>query len=107
MEKKEHLSLDPHEAPSSSDNIQQHVGKDSFEIFLLFLSPEIIDYIVQQMNLYAKQDKNEQNFSIDTKKMSHFINLLLIIGYHRLPRENDYWSTSTSRKTLIFTRTMS
>ena len=63
--------------------------------------------ITQQMNLYAKQDKNEQNFSIDTKEMSHFISLLLISGYHRLPRENDYWLTSTSQETPIFTRTMS
>ena len=31
--RKKHLSLGPHEAPSSSDNIQQHVGKDNFEIF--------------------------------------------------------------------------
>ena len=45
--KKEHLSLGPHKAPSSSDNIQQHVGKNSFEIFSLFLTPEIIDHITQ------------------------------------------------------------
>ena len=42
--KKEHLSLVPHEAPSSSD-IQQHVGKINFKIYSLFLTPEIINYI--------------------------------------------------------------
>ena len=43
--KKEHLSLAPHEAPSSSDNIKQHVGKVSFKIHSLFLTPKIINYI--------------------------------------------------------------
>ena len=41
--------------------------------------------------------------------MSRFIGLLLTSCYHRLPRENNYWSTSTrtSRETSIFLRTMS
>ena len=39
--------------------------------------------------------------------MSRFIGLLLISGYRRLPRENNYWSTSSSRETPIFARTMS
>ena len=76
---------------------------------MLFLTPEIIDHITQQTNLhvYAKRDEIEQNFCIDTEDMSRFIGLLLISGYHKLPRENDYWPISTSRKTPIFARTIS
>ena len=39
--------------------------------------------------------------------MSRFIGLLLTSCYHRLPMENNYWSTSTSRKKPIFARTTS
>ena len=39
--------------------------------------------------------------------MSRFIGLLLISGYHSLPRENDYWSSSSSREAPIFPKTMS
>ena len=42
------------------------------------------------MILYSKRPKNEQHFSIDTEKMSGFIDLLLISGDHRLSRENDH-----------------
>ena len=52
--KKKHLSLGPHEAVLSSDNVQQHVDKDSFESFSLFFTPKLVDYMTQQTNLYAK-----------------------------------------------------
>ena len=38
----EKLSLDSHVVPSSSDAMQQHKCKDIFEIFKLFLTPDII-----------------------------------------------------------------
>ena len=105
--KNEELSLVSHVVPSPSDAMQQHANKDIYEIFELFLTPEIIEFITEQTNLYAKRDKNEQNFSVDMEEMSRFIGLLLISGYHSLPRENDYWSTSSSREAPIFPKTMS
>ena len=98
----EKLSRDSHVVPSSSDAMRQHKYKDLFEIFDIFLTPDIIEFITEQTNLYAKRDENEQNFNVDIDEMSRFIGLLLISRYHSLPRENDYWSTSSSREAPTF-----
>jgi len=105
--KNERLSLDTHIVPSPSDVCKQHEGKDAFEIFELFLTRDIIEFICEQTNLYANRDRNEPNFNVDIGEMSRFIGLLLISGYHSLPKENDYWSTSLSREAPIFAKTMS
>ena len=51
--KNEHLSLDPHTVPSPSDVMQQHEWKDVFEIFELFLTPDIVELITDNKNLYV------------------------------------------------------
>ena len=37
--------------------------------FELFLTPDIIEFITEQTNLYAKRGKNEQNFYVDMPEM--------------------------------------
>ena len=71
------------------------------------MTPDIIEFITEQINLNVKRDKNEQNFNVDIEEMSRFIGLLLVSGYHSLLREIDYWSTSSSREAPILPRTIS
>lgn len=103
--KKENISLGPHSIPSGFGDV--HLGKDMFEIYKLFFTDEMISHLTQQTNLYAQRDKNDKNFSIDEDEMMKFLGLLIISGYHSVPAENDYWSTSEDLEIPIFAKTMS
>lgn len=48
---------------------------------------------MNQTNLYAWRDKNQQNFSASHDEIKTFLGILLLSGYHRLPEERHYWST--------------
>ena len=67
----------------------------------------MVEHITEQTNLYAVRDKNCQNFHVDEGEMRKFLGLLLISGYHSVPSENDYWSTSEDLAVPIFPKTMS
>ena len=76
-------------------------------IFLLFSSDDIIDLIVEKRNLYATRGKKEHKFKTDRDEIKKFISLIIMSGYHSLPSENDYWSTSQDLIAPIFSSTMS
>jgi len=48
-----------------------------------------------------------QTFSTTLVEIRHFIRLILLSGYHRLPRERDYWNTSSDLGCSLMTKTMS
>lgn len=60
-----------------------------FEVYNLFFSDEMISHLIEQTNLYAQRD-----FSIDDNEIIKFLGLLIISGYHSVPSENDFWSSS-------------
>lgn len=78
-----------------------------FEIYKLFFTDEMISHLTQQTNKYEQRDKNDKNSSTDEDEMMKFLGLLIISGYHSVPSENDYWSTSEDLKIPIFAKTMS
>lgn len=86
---------------------EDHFGKEPYEIFNLFFGPKIIQHITEQTNLYVVRDKNTSNFYVTEEEMSRFLGLLLISGYHCLPSENNYWSTSEDLVAPVFAKTMS
>ena len=51
--------------------------------------------------------KNCTNFHVDVDEIRKFLGLLLVSGYHSVPSENDYWSTSEDLENPIFPKTMS
>lgn len=85
----------------------EHAGKSEYEIFLLFWTEEILSHITYQTNLYATRDQNQHNFKVNEEDISQFLGLLLISGYHSLPKENDCWSTAEDMEAPIFSKTMS
>jgi hypothetical protein len=105
--KNENVSLDSHTILPSSKAGEDHCGKDAFEIYQLFFTHEMVTLLSEQTELYAVRDKNIPNFRVDVDEIANFLGLLLISGYHRLPSEDDYWSTSDDMETPIFPKTMS
>ncbi|GLV46154.1 hypothetical protein CBL_02870 [Carabus blaptoides fortunei] len=61
------------------------------QIFEKLLDNVIIDHIVNQSIIYARQ-KNDHAFSVTAEDIKIFIGVLLYSGYHKLPRERFYWS---------------
>ncbi|KAF2891463.1 hypothetical protein ILUMI_14710, partial [Ignelater luminosus] len=84
----------------------EHAGKSEYEIFLLFRTLEIISYITEQTNLYAR-DKNDHKFMVTEEDICQFLGLILISSCHNVPSENDYWSTAEDMQAPIFSKTMS
>ena len=101
----ERLSLQSHSLPSSLG--EDLCGKEPYEIFKMFFGPDMIQHLTEQTNLYAVRDKNNSKFHATEEEICKFLGILLISGYHSLPSENDYWSTSEDLEAPVFRKTMS
>ena len=97
------LASKPSEPPKVGE---EHITKDEFEVFRLFLTDDMIEELVVQTILYAQRDKNNPSFTVTLEEMRQFLGLLLISGYHSLPGENDYWSTAEDFTSPVFAQTM-
>lgn len=102
----------PRPLPESEVNllVNDHpelIGKSPLELFELFFDQEMFQHLVTQFELYARRDTNKQTFSTTVVEIRQFIGLILLSGYHRLPKERDYWSTSSDLGCSLMTKTMS
>ncbi|XP_031358564.1 piggyBac transposable element-derived protein 3-like [Photinus pyralis] len=61
------------------------------QTFERMFDDKVIKLIVEQSNIYALQ-KNRHGFSVSGDEIKTFLGVLLLSGYHRLPREPMYWS---------------
>lgn len=68
---------------------------DPVAFFELFFDDEVIDYLVEQTNLYASRDKGDHSFVTTRKEFQTFLAILLLSGYNQLPRRHLYWSRSS------------
>lgn len=67
------------------------------DIFDKFFTQDVIDLMVKQTNIYGKEKYLAQQppnnwQKVDTSIIRSFLGLLIIMGLHRLPRIDDYWS---------------
>lgn len=60
-------------------------------MFEKLFDKEVISLIVAQTNLYSSQ-KNDHSFFVSEYDIKIFVGILLLTGYHKLPRERLYWS---------------
>ena len=75
--------------------IEEHpelANMDAFSIFLSLFPVSLVDEIVQQTNLYALQ--KGKSVKTNREEISQFLGILLLSGYHQVPREEWYWSTA-------------
>lgn len=88
-----------------TDKFPELMEADSVDIFFKFLSKEYIKYLAEMTSTYAAQKGT--NIQTDWKDIAQFFGLLLLSGYHQVPTENDYWSTSEDVSVPITTSVMS
>ncbi|KAH9629868.1 hypothetical protein HF086_006552 [Spodoptera exigua] len=61
------------------------------QIFEKLLDDDLVDLIVFNSTLYAKQH-NRHEFALVPCDLIKFMGILILSGYHKLPREPMYWS---------------
>lgn len=66
-------------------------GFKPVQIFEKLFDDDIVDMIVTNSKLYANQH-NRHEFQLDSSDVKKFLGVLLLSGYHKLPREPMYWS---------------
>ena len=60
-------------------------------------TPALLDSIVEQSNVYAKEVMGEEKFSswekITSEEMKGYLRFCILMGINHLPALDDYWST--------------
>nr|XP_026496763.1 piggyBac transposable element-derived protein 2-like [Vanessa tameamea] len=74
---------------------RQKLVKEQFQdltpVFEKIFDDEVISLIITNTILYANQN-NRHTFQLDSVDLKKFIGILILSGYHKLPREDLYWS---------------
>ncbi|KAJ8956555.1 hypothetical protein NQ318_019279 [Aromia moschata] len=70
---------------------EQINNKTPVEIFEKLFDNDIFEHIAKQSILYAAQ-KNNHQFTVTQDDLRIFIAILVLSGYHKLPRERLFWS---------------
>ena len=58
-------------------------------------SDDLLDEIVYQTNLYARQQNVNTTFKLEKHELMVFIGIVLYMGVNTLPSIEDYWGTYT------------
>jgi hypothetical protein len=61
------------------------------QVFEELFSDDVINFIVEETERYAKEYKNKINFSVHPDDVHVLIGFSIFTGYHRLSSERDYW----------------
>ena len=65
------------------------------EYFQEMFTMDLLEDIVYQTNLYARQKNVNTNFSTDKHELMVFIGIVLYMGIAHFPAIDDYWATYT------------
>ena len=99
--------MDPHKVIPIPEEIAELSGLPAYDIFTKYLTPEMITFITAQTCQYAQRDRNDQTFNVSEGEIAKFLGIILASGYHHLPTEDSYWSTSEDLDAPIFRKIMS
>lgn len=66
-----------------------------FEYFLDMFTLSLLEEVVYQTNLCARQKDVNTSFSTDKHKLMMFIGIIVYMGISHLPAIDDYWATET------------
>lgn len=110
--RKSEPSYDP--IHSTDDNVQARLDKLKEElknqnpviIFEKLFDQEVLTMIGHYTQTYAAQ-KNMHDFKVSVDELKTFFGILLLTGYHSLPRERLYWSLDEDCNVPIVSNAMS
>ena len=67
------------------------------EVFERMFTPSLMDAIVEQTNLYAKEvmggEKYDAWYKVTTEELKAYFGFCILMGINRLPALDDYWSS--------------
>ena len=66
-----------------------------YEFFLQMLTIEMLEDIVYQTNLYARQKDVGTAFALDIQDLMVFVGIILYMGVVHMPSLDDYWAVHT------------
>lgn len=72
-----------------------HLIRTPYEYFSQFFNEDLINHIVYQTNLYARQKDVCSTFVLDPTELRIFIGVVLYMGVCQLPSIDDYWAVRT------------
>ncbi|CAF1402754.1 unnamed protein product [Rotaria sordida] len=75
------------------DDIDLPKSPSPYDFFNLFLTSDIVDYIVQQSNLYCTQQNFKQE-PMNNLDLYHLIGFLFYSSLCKLPCKSDYWTST-------------
>lgn len=76
------------------------------QIFEKIFDEEVMNMTRHYTKLYAAQ-KNNHDFDVTVEELKKFFGIIILTGYHTLPRERLYWSLDEDCSVPIVSRTMS
>ncbi|KAJ8372398.1 hypothetical protein AAFF_G00289730 [Aldrovandia affinis] len=66
-----------------------------FQYFSRYFSPQVIEHIMYQTNLYATQMDVNTTFNTTEDEVMTFVAILIYMGISELPSVDDYWAMDT------------
>ena len=82
------------------------------DLFSKFICQDVIKLIVDQTNIYGKQRYSQKGEDatkwkeVDENQIHAFLDILFIMGFHKLPKIRDYWSQDRNLFTPAVANTM-
>lgn len=99
------VHLPPFDAPTGKQHGARH-ATSPLEYFQLFLSPALMQQIVDYTNAYAQQQGAERGWRTTVSELYTFIGVYVYMGICNLPHWHMYWSKEYEQSfiTSVFTR---
>lgn len=86
--------------------VENYGGTNVLQCFLLFFDDTVINLIIDNSNKYVTYC-NRHNFSLGKSDLLKFIGIMILTGYHSLPKIENYWSKDEDKKRILVRKTMS
>ena len=86
--------------PSASN-----LPRSPLEVFYLFFDDEVIQFLTEKTNEYAKFRGNH-SFNVSTEEMKVLVGILLISGYVTVPRRRMFWQVDSAARNEIIANAM-
>lgn len=78
-----------------------------FQLWKEVFDEDVFGLILQQTLLYGRRDLSNLNFKLSYEELERFLGIVLLSGYHCIPRERDYWSNQIDLKVELVSDVMS
>lgn len=75
---------------------EEYINKDPYDFFKIFVTDDIIQYMVEQIAKVIQKPKGHVRAWVPTNRdeMEKFLGMILWMGLMKLPRLKAYWSVS-------------